>query len=188
MDLQIAFRTVPCQGQEENGDAVIVRQVGTQHLLAVIDGLGHGPGAALVAGRSTEFLEKVDMARRIDEVIVGLDGALRGTRGAQGLVCRISGTRIEGVGVGNVELRVQNAQVAVLLTPGILGAGVRKRKVFEGELKPGTRLAIFSDGMSARLGLDEARAMSTTEACEFLFHKWRRSHDDASLLLADCRV
>src|SRR5690606_27727635 len=47
----------PARGEQVAGDAALVRELGPSTLLAVIDGLGHGPPAAEAAARAVEVLE-----------------------------------------------------------------------------------------------------------------------------------
>lgn len=185
MRLQVAYRTEPCAGFVRNGDAVVVRATDGRDMLAVVDALGHGPAAAVVADLASDYLNYVADDADAGAIIDGLDKALRGSRGAQGLVCVRVGRHVQGCGVGNVDMRCIGAEVPVTLTPGILGNGIRNRRLFEGELVEGARLAIFSDGISFRTSLRDVAHLSTDLACSELFRRHRRSHDDASLLIAE---
>jgi len=185
MTLAVAFTTEPCPGQTENGDAIVVRNEGDDHLLAVVDALGHGPGAAVVSRAAVEYLEGVDLRDDVEKLMLGLGGALQGTRGAQGMICTVRGRALQGCGVGNVEMRVHGTRVPVVLTPGILGGRVRRHRVFDSDLAEGDRLVMFSDGISMRFPLADLAERSAQEACDHVFGQHRRQHDDASILIAD---
>jgi phosphoserine phosphatase RsbX len=185
MNLDVAYRTVPCRGYDDNGDCAIHRREGNVEIIAVFDALGHGARAAPVASRAQEYLMAADVSRGVDHLMDELDATLRGTRGAQGLICRIDAGRLEGCGVGNVDMRASGTRIPIMLTPGIIGAGIRKLRVFSSELTIGDRIAIFSDGISMRTPLDSLRHLSAERACQELMELHRKPHDDATILIAD---
>ena len=88
--------------------------------------------------------------------------------------------------MGNVELRTSSKGVPAVLSPGVLGAGVRQFRVFRGSLPHRSRLVLFSDGISSRFTLDDVRLLSPAEACGWLMANRARAHDDATALVADC--
>lgn len=173
-----------CRGETRSGDAVVVRTGGDASLVAVIDALGHGPTAADIAECATLHLADAplgDMATLME----GLHDALRGTRGAAAMVALLRDGAIDGCGVGNVELRTLGATVPVVQSPGILGVRVRRYKVFSGPIAAGARLMLFSDGISPHVGIGSTRQMDPRAACEYVFEKFRRPHDDATILVVD---
>lgn len=183
--LDIAYRTIPCQGFDVNGDGVFVLDDGVRALLCVIDSLGHGPRAAAVTEIAMEFFATVGIDTPVRDVAHALDRALRGSRGAQGMLCRVDGAQLEGCGIGNVEMRTRGTRVPVMLTPGILGTGLRACRVFESELRIGDRLVMYSDGVRLRSPLGDVAHLSPGDACDHLLDLHRRSHDDATILIAD---
>lgn len=180
-----AHASVPKEGEKVCGDTVVVRVEEGVALLAVIDALGHGAAAAPVADRGREFLSEAPLATDVRTLTEGLHEALRGTRGVAAMCCLVRGNHIEGCGVGNVELRAAGTRVPVILTPGVLGVQVTKVRVFQGTLAPGARLALFSDGVSPRIDLERVERLPTGPACQALLERYRRTHDDATLLIAD---
>lgn len=177
--------SLPKEGELVSGDAVIVREQAGTHLFVVIDSLGHGPVAAVVADRARAFLDKVPLDRDVRYVIDGLHAALRGTRGAAGMVCLVRKGRVEGCGIGNVEMRVIKDRVPVVLTPGILGVSTLRSRIFEGSISAGARLLLFSDGISPRMDLERIAKLSAEAACKLLMERYRRAHDDATVLVVD---
>lgn len=179
----------PRVGEVACGDGAIVRDDGPRTLLAVVDALGHGPLAAEVTAQALACLAQVALEGGPAAVQSELNDALRGTRGAAAMVCLIEGERISGCGVGNVELRTDPNGVPVVLSPGILGSSVRTFRRFEGIVPWGSRLVLFSDGISAtRLRLDELRALDAEKACRSILQRFAYPHDDASVLVADMRA
>jgi negative regulator of sigma-B (phosphoserine phosphatase) len=178
-------------GETVNGDAVVVRVgEGAHNLLAVVDALGHGPIAAQAAAKASRYLETISMEAELRTILNGLHGELKDTRGAAAMVCAITTkngtTRIEGCGVGNVELRASTSSIPVVLSPGILGGSVRQFRFFQGTLHHHHRLVIFSDGISARFSLDSFRHLTPREMCQRVMSEHGRNHDDATVLVADC--
>ncbi|MFO0588006.1 MAG: SpoIIE family protein phosphatase [Polyangiaceae bacterium] len=177
--------SLPKEGEQLSGDAVVVREKDGTFLFAVIDSLGHGPVASIVADRARAYLATAPLDRDVRYLMEGLHGALRGTRGAAGMCCLVRKGRIEGCGIGNVELRVLKNRVPVVLTPGILGVSTLRARIFEGSVSSGARLLMFSDGISPRMDMERTAKLSAEEACRSLVERYRRAHDDASLLIID---
>ncbi len=177
--------SIPKEGERLCGDTVVVRAEEGVTLLAVIDALGHGPAAAVVADRGSAFLRDAPLGKDVRTLTEGLHDALKGTRGVAAMCCLVRAGQIEGCGVGNVELRSAGSRVPVILTPGVLGVQTTRLRVFQGTLTPGARLVIFSDGISPRIDLEKVERLPAEPAGKALFERYRRSHDDATLLVAD---
>ncbi len=180
--------SVPHEGENHNGDAAIVRIDGASALIAVIDALGHGRQAAIAADAAVEVLNSVPVRSPVVGLLEDVHQALRGTRGAAATVCRIEGSTLEGCGVGNVEVKSLGANVPALLSPGILGAKVRKFRLFTCELDVSTRIVMYSDGLGLASELDIIRALSPADACRTLMDEFRSPRDDATVLVADLAV
>jgi negative regulator of sigma-B (phosphoserine phosphatase) len=186
MKLAIAHRSAPKEGETDSGDIVVRRELDGRTLIAVIDALGHGPRAAQTAAAAAEALSTDPFEGAAIPVVQRLHKHLRGTRGAAALVVIIDGARLDACGVGNVEMRSQGLTVPVVLTPGILGSNVRTLRGFGAKLATRRgRIVIFTDGIASRFDLDEHRAATAEEACIAIFERYRRSHDDASVVVAD---
>jgi len=181
----IEHLSIPREGEACNGDAAIVREYERGTMFAVIDALGHGEHAAAVAKVAIECLSEVQLDRGVRAIIEILHRRLRGGRGAAAMVCLFEDGKLEGCGVGNVELRSIRTRVPVVLSPGILGGNINRIRIFEAQLSPGDRLVIFSDGISSRLDLDACRGVPAAQACRVLMERHRRSHDDATVLITD---
>lgn len=191
MKLTADFTTIPRDGEQENGDTAIVRHGDELSLVGVIDALGHGARAAEAAAAAMGWLEVATLENGLRGLIEGLHEALKGTRGAAAMLLLIDQRRgrLEGCGVGNVEVRGQGTRVPAVLTPGILGSSPLARlKVFETPLTGRGRIVIFSDGVSSRLSLDDLGGLAADEACRTLMDRYRRPSDDATVLVTDIEV
>jgi negative regulator of sigma-B (phosphoserine phosphatase) len=185
--LRIAHRTVPHRNETQNGDAVVVRvdPSGKNAMVAVIDGLGHGPHAAEVAARAVEHLEAGALDRAAIDVMEGLHAVLRGTRGAAATVCVVEGHSLTACGVGNVSLRTRGTNVPFVLSPGILGARVRSLRPVACELRGGDRLVLHSDGVGSGFSLETLGHLDADGACASIFEAFRKPTDDATVLVLD---
>jgi negative regulator of sigma-B (phosphoserine phosphatase) len=186
--LAAEYLTVAKEGELENGDAALVRRWDGRTLLAVIDALGHGTQAAAAAAAATSFLDTVTSAHGMREIMDGLHERLRGTRGAAAMVLLCHEGRVQGCGVGNVEMRVYRGRVPAVLSPGVLGASLSRLHLFEGRPSPGARIVLFSDGITARFDDEAAKALPAGDTCRAIMDRHRRAHDDATVLVTDIEV
>jgi phosphoserine phosphatase RsbX len=182
--LAIAHHSRPAAGEVVCGDAVVVRHGDGATLLVMIDALGHGREAAVVARAAVGHLEGAPI-RSAAELMTSLHEVLKGGRGAAASICVLRGGALDGCGVGNVEVRVLGSAVATVLTPGIIGHRMHKLRGFAGRLAVGDRLVCFTDGISGRVPLAELRKLSPDATCRAILLEHRRPYDDASVLVAD---
>jgi len=185
MNLTVAHETRPCQGERANGDTTVVREIGSWALLAVVDALGHGPHAEEVAVAAANTLLGLPETTGAQDAVVALHLGLKATRGAAAMVCVLRSGLLEGCGVGNVLLRVQGARIPVTLTPGVLGRRLHRTRAFYGEIPPGSRLVLASDGISQRFRFTEQRSINPAALCRHLMTTYGKHHDDATVLVAD---
>jgi negative regulator of sigma-B (phosphoserine phosphatase) len=187
--MRLSYVSLPKVGEIANGDAPLYRTDEHRHImLALVDSLGHGPEAAKVTKSAIERLGGVSLESPLLQIMEDLHLQLRGSRGAAATVCLIRNGRIFACGVGNVEIRSAETAIPFVFSPGILGARVQKFRVCEAELRAGTRLVLFSDGISTRLRLDLVRSLSPKDACAAIIEKNRKAEDDATVLVADIGV
>jgi phosphoserine phosphatase RsbX len=180
-----SFLTLPREGEQENGDAVVVRRGDDGVLLAVVDALGHGALAAAAAAAAVAYLDVAPVHRGITTILEGLHARLRGTRGAAAMVLILSNGGLVGCGVGNVEMRSTKRRVPVVLSPGVLGSSLGRLHLFEAPLSAGDRLVVFSDGIAGRFEDELSRELPGLETCSAIMDRHRRPHDDATVLVTD---
>jgi anti-sigma regulatory factor (Ser/Thr protein kinase) len=156
--------------------------------IGMIDGLGHGPGAAAAAKAALDALRLGD--RDDPEVVLRrVHEALRGTRGAAASVAEVDTGRgrVRGCGVGNVVVRVESPQRTghLLSEFGVLGLNARF-KTFEEPWPADGLLVAHSDGLSARWTLSEFPDLERhhpTVIAATIWRKAARTTDDASILV-----
>jgi negative regulator of sigma-B (phosphoserine phosphatase) len=188
--VHVALLCSPMPGEYENGDATLVRHSddGQSTILAVIDGLGHGPDAAVAARAAIELLAAVPFSTTVGDAMQAVHRALRGTRGAAGTVCFIKNLELEICAVGNVGLMCVNCTVPLVVSAGVLGHQVAKFRVCTCTLAPRARVALLSDGISTRFRLEELKHLDASQTCQFIMDRYRRKEDDATILVADVRA
>ena len=179
-------RSLPREGERECGDIALTRVAEGITLVAVVDALGHGPLAAAAARIAADHLLAAPLERGLLPLVEGLHAALKGSRGAAAMIVLLaSDGGLQGCGVGNVELRALGSRVPSVLTPGVLGASINRLRTFEARVTVGDRLVIFSDGLCSRMELSRLRGLTSGQACDALMALYRRSHDDATVLVTD---
>jgi phosphoserine phosphatase RsbX len=124
----------PLRGQAESGDCYVVKQCAEGVLIAVIDGVGHGPEAAAAARLTARVLEEYACSDPLTALLEECHVRLRGTRGAVISLAMLNASRntMTWLGVGNIEgLLLRNLprdgstntkqQEILLLRAGVVG-------------------------------------------------------------------
>ena len=186
MSANVAHISLPKPGERVNGDAIVICNGPEDRLLlAVIDGLGHGPIAAEASSAAVAMLKLASLEQSVLMLMQSLHGALKGTRGAAATLCLLKGNKLETCAVGNVQVTCTNTSIPLVLSPGVLGMRVPRYRVCEALLNRGARLALYSDGISSRFRAEETRHLAPTEACKLTIERHRKNEDDATILIAD---
>ncbi len=181
LEIDVAIRHRPMPGEEKCGDRALSWVDGNMHLIAVIDGLGHGPLAALAADAAATYLHE-QRKLELTALFAGCDRALRNTRGAMLTVVRIdqSTGRAWHAAIGNVEARlVGPGDVPLLTTPGIVGARSRSVNVRSFELLPGSTLILHTDGISNHFPITQLHGRQARVIADELLREHAKDHDDA---------
>ena len=90
-----------------NGDSFVVRQWGQKALVAVIDGLGHGPYAHHAAEKARQYVES-HFDAPLSSIFLGVSRACLATRGVVMAAALFDGARekFSFASLGNVETRI----------------------------------------------------------------------------------
>ncbi|HKA90007.1 MAG TPA: SpoIIE family protein phosphatase [Haliangiales bacterium] len=182
-------------GEGESGDRYVVRFRPDGALLAVVDGLGHGPEAARAATAAAALIEE----HAADDLVALLHrchAALRDTRGVVMCVAAFkpAAGEMEWLSVGDVEgvLARRDGEGAPKLTwlaqrSGVVGAGlpmvVSPSRL---RLRLGDTLALASDGVRTDFSQLTTGA-NPQDAAERILAECRRADDDALVLVARYR-
>jgi serine phosphatase RsbU (regulator of sigma subunit) len=157
------------------------------HLLALVDGLGHGSAAAVAAHAALALLRQHPQADPV-ALLTLLDPALHGTRGAAVGLAQVRPGQLRYAAVGNTRaLRWRDGRATRLESCyGIVGDGVPPGlETITLELRPGDWLLLFSDGLDEMLNVTLMLPEWQREPrllCEHLLARWRNPRDDAAVL------
>lgn len=180
-------------GESQSGDVATSSVLGGRLVLAVIDGLGHGPSAASAAALAAAAVED-HAADDPATVLARAHKRLVGSRGAAVTVAAldVAGGRLDWLGVGNVDAVVVRADATarpgvhgVFLAAGVVGVQLPPlRPMSPVFLQHGDALILATDGVRADLA-DVGRSGLRAEA---LARKLLEDHasptDDALVLVA----
>jgi serine phosphatase RsbU (regulator of sigma subunit) len=190
--IEIAFAGVsrPYPGETVSGDAWLVSDSAGGCRIAVIDALGHGPGAHEVARIAVGALEEhpdLDAAA----ALAACHRALTGTRGAAIAIASIDSerARLSYAGIGNIEAQVWQDETVErpISYRGIAGVTARTPRQFEISLGSDWILAMHSDGVSARFNLSALvleHGRDQQAIAEAILTRHARMYDDATVVVA----
>jgi hypothetical protein len=138
--------------EPESGDACVAQAFPGGVLMAVLDGVGHGPEAARAAQAAVAVL-RAEPSSEPERLLSACHEALHGTRGAVASVAllRDTGTMC-WAGVGNVQGAVVRAAgglapEALTVLGGVLGHSLPRVRSSELRLRPGDHVVFTTDGV-----------------------------------------
>ena len=191
--LEVGAVSVAKAGEVVCGDAWAVAAEQELPAVMVVDGLGHGLGAADAAHRAVRtFLAQSTLPP--GAVIAAIHDALRGGRGAAVSVARIDGARgvMTYAGLGNVAGVIAAGGQArhVVSSNGTAGHDAQRIKEFSYPWPAGALLIMHSDGLGSRWQLDRypgLRERHPALVAGVLYRDWSRGRDDVTVLAARLR-
>lgn len=176
----------PRTGESACGDLAVVLVTERGALVAVIDGLGHGPHAASAAAAAGEALRaRPDAAP--DRLLADCHAALARTRGAVVSVASVdvSARQIAWAGVGNVSgviLRPGGRRENLLLHSGLVGGRLPAVRRAVLPFGPGDAVVFASDGVNPGF----YSSLRNDQSPQFVIESTLRDHavptDDATVL------
>lgn len=156
-------------------------------MLAVIDGLGHGPEAALAA-RSAAAILRTHATLPVSELIELCHEGLRKTRGAVMSVAAldIRSSTIDWCGVGNVEavlFRVGRRHEAVSTRGGVVGYRLPQLKVSTVVVSVGDTLVFATDGIDVDFTSAVVLEAAPQTIADSVLARCAKGTDDALVLV-----
>lgn len=180
-------------GERISGDAGYVHRFEDGFLVAVADGLGHGPDARRAADAVLEPVRQ-DPGRPLEVLLERASEAAGATRGAAMSLARwfAPDGRLRAAGVGNVSVRGRGLGRAWRLPTdaGVLGPRHRapqRLRVHEFALQRGQVLVVATDGLQNRHELFPDRASLAAPpmvTAHRLVADHGRTHDDTLVVVA----
>jgi negative regulator of sigma-B (phosphoserine phosphatase) len=185
----VAGRTLA--GQPESGDLHLVAPFERGALAAVIDGLGHGPKAAIAARAASAALSQRPEAP-VTDLIQLCHEELKSTRGAVLSLASFDATRgvVTWVGVGDVEgvlLRASEpatgGRESILLRNGVVGYRLPPLREAVWPIAAGDTLIFATDGVGHAFTATIAGARSPQKIADDIIADHGKSTDDALVLV-----
>jgi Serine phosphatase RsbU, regulator of sigma subunit len=173
---------------DECGDAGLVLEHREILLCALIDGVGHGPTAAMAATTAKNYIE-ANCEAPLTEILQGMHEALKSTQGAVACLCRIdlkTGQLTMG-GIGNITCRIFRGldSERLLSREGILGYMASSPREHTRKLDNSDLLLIHSDGVREHFELFEYPGLLKGNAASVaarVVETLGKNNDDASCL------
>lgn len=184
----------PRPGEAVCGDHPVAIEVGdSAALFGVIDGLGHGEGAAAAAQLAAEIIEQ-RRSEPLDVLVQRCHRALTQTRGVAMTLARVDfeTSALSWIGIGNVAADLVakhptglEVRSSALLAGGIVGYRIPQTlSTSQVPMVPGDLLVISSDGIAEQHLDDIDFAAHSATIAEKLVGRYSRDTDDALVLTA----
>ncbi|NLL53473.1 MAG: SpoIIE family protein phosphatase [Peptococcaceae bacterium] len=190
LDLGVAVRKLPHEA--ESGDLYFFQQLPDSILLAVIDGLGHGPEAALAARAAARILATFP-EKPVKSLFELCHEELKKTRGVVMTLAAFNTTRktMTWLGVGNVEAVLLSANPALkpaskslLLRPGIIGYQIPHLSESVVPVSIGDTLILATDGINFNFVPEINVHNPTQQIADQILAGYCKGYDDAMVLVA----
>lgn len=191
LDWAVASR--PIMGEVVSGDLHLVAPFPGGVLVAVIDGLGHGPEAEASARTAVEVLREAP-GLPVDTLVTHCDRALRRMRGVVMSVASFDlvSSRMTWIGVGNVEgVLVRSAPVVsgtnrerLLVRGGVVGQTMGMLYPAALPVFVGDTLVFATDGIQSEFVDDLEKGESVAANANRVLVRHSRGKDDALILVA----
>ena len=173
----------PIVGETVAGDACLVDACACGVVVAVVDGLGHGPAAAAA---SSAFLECLRAHRDepLPEIFAIAHRAMLKTRGAVAVVARFdeAAGRVELAGLGNVTVLLAGHGADpkhVVVPPGVVGGTFRTIRSHVDPFAPGDVLVMHTDGVRSRFDWRLPGCPSPADLAQTIVAQHGKTTDDA---------
>lgn len=188
-DLRIAGTAVPYPGEQHCGDAWSYHVEPGRALAILVDGLGHGFGAAEAAREAVHtFHANAKLAPA--ELIGCIHDALKKTRGAVAAVAEIRPAErsLSFAGVGNIAaVYMRGLESRSLVSHnGTLGATAARIQEFRSAWNPGSMMVMHTDGVQTRWDLNAYTGLTARHPAIVggaLLRDFRRHRDDAGVVV-----
>lgn len=187
-----ASARVVAPGHSDSGDQCCVRTIAQRTMLAVLDGLGHGPAAASAARLGVEQIEQ-SHAQDVVTVVRECHGRLRASRGVVMSLAMFDSLErtITWIGVGNVRGGLWCWQSAtwksLVLRSGVVGDVLPPLQASVVPVTEGDTLVFTTDGIGADIDDRLLKGDSLQVTAERILARCCTGRDDALVLLARFR-
>lgn len=174
--------------EQQSGDLHVVASFRDGALVGLIDGLGHGPEAAVAARAAAKALETC--ARdAVEKLMQRCHEALRGTRGAVISLASISSAEssMTWIGIGNVDaslFRHDGTRDAVAGRGGVLGFRIPSLRAHRVPIAPNDTLIMVTDGIYGDYCHNLDLQCGTQQLADDILARFAKGYDDAHVVVA----
>lgn len=176
-------------GESESGDRAVAVDHEEGVLLAVIDGLGHGPEASAAAAAAAEVLADTP-DQPLEWLVRRCHEELRRSRGVVMALASFRPERSSWLGVGNIEGKVLRpgleplTPLSLVQSGGIVGYELPHLHVSPLALVPDDILILATDGLRPDFRADTRPGKPVQEIADGLLDDFGKTNDDALVLVA----
>jgi hypothetical protein len=188
-DLEVSAICVPKPGEIACGDGWAIHESSGRTLLAVVDGLGHGPDAAIAARAALDTFAREAGRAAPAEIVRQAHGALKSTRGAAVAVLQLDARarQIRIASVGNVIGAVVDGDASrrMLSQNGTVGHALPRVTEVPYPWPPGALVAVHTDGLATRWDIGKYAGLTARDCAVVggvLFRDHARGSDDATVV------
>lgn len=192
LHLEYGVASTPAPGEVESGDLHLVTTLPGGTLIAVVDGSGHGPEAALAARLAVATIDGhrgegvIPLVRRCHE-------RLKGTRGAVMSLASVDGIEntVTWLGVGNIEGILVRTSASgdpnvetIFLRPGVVGYRLPPLQAVITPIGPGDLLILTTDGIRSDFTHHFSSEDAPEKIADYISANFRKGNDDGLVLVA----
>jgi len=184
------------EGESLSGDQYLVKQIDGRILVAVIDGIGHGPEAAEASRMAVAVLE-AKANQQLVSLFAYCHKALHGTRGVVMSLAAIDegDNQMTWLGVGNVEGRLLRAnktsshpEETLLLRNGVVGHTIPSSLIISGlPMEKGDALILATDGIRHEFTIGLHIGRSAHMIANDILATHNKGNDDALVMVVKYR-
>jgi serine phosphatase RsbU (regulator of sigma subunit) len=175
-----------------SGDMHVVVEREHGALVALLDGLGHGPEAAKAVSAAMPIIE-AHAGTPVDDLVRRCHDALRKTRGAVMSVAWFDArdASMTWTGVGNVDSlliraapNASSSDEAIATRGGVVGYRLPSLRVERYAVHAGDTLVMATDGIQSTFGKGIVMQFGVQAIAESLLTKYAKGTDDAHVVVA----
>lgn len=188
--LDVGAVCLPKHGEDVSGDGYAVDQEAGRCRIMVVDGLGHGPGAAAAAQEAIRIFERASREGPV-AILQAAHAGMRHTRGAAMAVAEIDAEKrqVRYAGIGNIvsSLITEKQRVNMVSLNGTVGHQLRQVQEFTYPWPEHALLVMHSDGLGTHWKLDSYLGLMAREpalVAGVLYRDFSRGRDDVTVLVA----
>jgi anti-sigma regulatory factor (Ser/Thr protein kinase) len=188
--LDVGAVCLPKPGEEISGDAWMAQQRGSRNVIAVADGLGHGPLAA-EASRMAMRVIRQHVADGPERRMVAVHAGLKSTRGGAVAVAEVDLGRniVRFCGLGNISAVIlsDGSERRLVSQNGTAGHTAGRISEFTYPWPSGALLVLHSDGLATRWDFGSYPGLARRHPsliAAVLYRDFNRGRDDVTVVVA----